>query len=359
MAFQEDTQQERTEPATPRRREEIRNKGQVAKSIEINSTAIIFVSLLFLFFFGRDMMVKGQYDLKVVLENIANIEITADNLQGYLILFFQKSLTILLPILLIMMFVGSVINLAQVGFLFTFDPLLPKWNRVDPFAGLKRIFASKKAAVELIKSIFKILIIGIVTYITVKGDLADYILLMDKDPAHIFSFVAWETFEVSIKIIIIFLIIAFLDYLFQRHDFEESIKMTKQEVKEDLRQMEGDPQIKARIRSIQRDIARRRMMQSVKEADVVITNPTTLAIAIQYDLETMSAPVVIAKGARLIAEKIKNIAREHGIPIVEDKPLAQSLFKAVEVGDEIPEQFFQAVAQILAYVYRLKKKVVV
>lgn len=358
MAGQEATQQERTESATPKRRQEVREKGQVARSLELNSSAVLFASLLLLLFFGNGMMTKGQYYVRVALENIAKIELTVDTLQTYMILVIEKSAWILFPILAGVMVIGMAVNYAQVGFLFSGQPLLPKWSKIDPLNGFKRIFASKRALIELAKNIFKIIIIGVVSYFTVKGDIDNYIPLMDKAPLDIFSFVAWETFELLIKIVIVFLCIAVLDYAFQRYDFEESIKMTKQEVKDEYRQMEGDPHIKARIRAIRREQARQRMMQSVPEADVVITNPTFLAVAIQYDMVTMDAPVVVAKGARLIAERIRALAQENHIPIVQDKPLAQALFKACEPGDQIPEEFFQAIAEILAYVYRLKNKVI-
>ena len=349
-------QQEKTEPATPKRRQDAREKGQVAKSIEINSTAILVTGILFLFFFGGQMMLKGQYYMQILFENVTNIEVDAGNLQGYFALIMEKGAILTLPFMVIILFVGLVVNFGQVGFMITGDPLLPKWSKINPLAGFKRIFASKRSIVELIKNIFKIILISVIAYYTIKGEIENYIPLMDYSPYNIFAFAAWETFEVSMKIVVVFLMIAVFDYAFQKHDFEESIKMTKQEVKDDLKQMEGDPQIKARIRSIQREQARKRMMQEVPEADVVITNPTMLAIAIKYDMVAMDAPVVVAKGARLIAEKIRKIAEEKNIPIVQDKPLARALYKAVEVGDQIPEEFFQAVAEILAYVYKLKNK---
>lgn len=349
-------QQEKTEPATPKRRQEAREKGQVAKSIEVNSTAILVIGLLFLYFYGPQMMMKGQQYMRILFENITAIHVDADNLQGYLGMLFLKSAFIVLPFMLVILVIGLAVNFGQVGFMITGEPLLPKWNKVNPLSGFKRIFASKRSIVELAKNIFKLILISVIAYYTIKGEVENYIPLMDKSPYNIFSFVAWETFEVTMKILMVFLFIAMLDFAFQKYDFEESIKMTKQEVKDDLKQMEGDPQVKARIRSIQREQARKRMMQEVPEADVVITNPTMLAIAVKYDMTTMDAPVVVAKGARLIAEKIRKIAEENGIPIVQDKPLARALFKAVEVGDQIPEEFFHAVAEILAYVYKLKSK---
>ena len=209
---------------------------------------------------------------------------------------------------------------------------------------------------ELAKGIIKIFVVGYIGYSTVKGVIQDYVILMDKDVYNIFAFIADASFTVGLKISIALVILSLFDILFQKYDHEQNIKMTKHEVREELKQMEGDPLVKARVRSIQREMARQRMMGNIPEADVVITNPTKLAIALKYDPKEMSAPTIIAKGARLIAEKIKELAREYNIPVVENKPLAQALYKSCEVGDEVPEQFFQAVAEILAYVYRLKKK---
>ena len=356
MAEQEGNQQERTEPATPKRRQESREKGQVAKSTEVNSSTILLIAMLFLYFIGGSMLVRGQEYMQVVLENVAKITITPANLQGYIILLLGKVGILILPFAFVLMLSGVAINIAQVGFILSADPMQPKWSKINPLSGLKRIFASKKSVVELTKNIFKIVIVMLIAYYTIKKSIANYIPIMDTEISTIFSFVAWEAFEVAMKIILVFIVLAYLDYIFQKYDFEQNIKMTKQEVKDELKQMEGDPQIKARIRSIQRDTARQRMMQSVPEADVVITNPTSLAIAVKYDMATMDAPMVVAKGARLIAEKIRKIAEENDIPIVQDKPLAQALFKVIEPGDQVPEEFFQAVAEILAYVYKLKNK---
>jgi len=352
----EENQQEKTEQATPRRREETRKKGQVAKSIEINSAMIMLITFIFLYFFGGSLIDKFKYYGQVVFENIHLVEITTENLPGYIINVFSLVALFIGPILVVMLLVGLASNFAQVGFYITGEPLIPKWNKINPVAGLKRIFGSKKAVAELIKNILKIIIVVTVAYVSIRKEVADYIPMMDMEPWQIFGIIAWETFVIGIKIFLVLVALSAMDYAFQRWDFEQSIKMTKQEVRDELKQMEGDPLIKARVRSIQREMARQRMMAEVPEADVVVTNPTFLALAIKYDPKIMDAPTMIAKGARLIAEKIRDLAKVHGIPIVENKPLAQALYKAVEVGDEIPEEFFQAVAEILAYVYRLKGK---
>ncbi|MCK4967159.1 flagellar biosynthesis protein FlhB [bacterium] len=352
----EDNQQERTETATPKRREEARKKGQVPKSIEINTAILLFVTFLFLNLYGGYFIDKCLYYGRVMFENIGTIYLSTENISGYVSLVLTKTAILIAPIVSIMVGVGLLINFGQVGVYFTHEPMMPKWNKINPLAGFKRVFASKKALVELVKGITKIVVVGYIGYSTVRGVIQDYVILLDKDVYSIFAFIADASFTVGLKISIALLLLSLFDFMFQRYDHEQNIKMTKHEVREELKQMEGDPLIKARVKSIQREMARQRMMGNVPEADVVITNPTKLAIALKYDPKEMSAPTIVAKGARLIAEKIKKMAREYNIPVVENKPLAQALYKSCEVGDEVPEQLFQAVAEILAYIYRLKKK---
>ena len=356
MAEQEENQQERTEPATPKRREDARKKGTVAKSIEVNSSAIILVSLLFFFFVATYMIEMTKYYSQVVFENIGSVFLNPDNMQAYLQLAAGVFLKIILPFIVTIMAIGLAINYLQVGPLFTFEPLKPKFSKINPITGMKRVLFSRKALVEFIKTIFKIIIVGLIAYYSIKGDIENYVPLMDQSAVQLLAFAGKAAFILGIKITIALIFIAILDYIFQRFEYERSIRMTKQEVKEELKQLEGDPQIKARIRSIQREMARRRMMEEVPEADVVITNPLEVAVALKYTPKEMEAPKVIAKGRKKIAERIREIAIEHDIPIVEDKPLAWTLYKAVNIGDFIPEDLFQAVAGVLAYVYRLKNK---
>ena len=351
----EENQQEKTEQATPKRREEARKKGQVPKSIELNTAIILFGSFLFLYFAGGMLYNRMSYYSQLVFENLTTISLTPDNLSNYTLQAFIAGLKIAAPVILVIMFFGLVSSFSQVGFMFSLEPLIPKWEKISPLSGFKRMF-SRRSFVELLKGILKILIVGFISYFEVKRKIAEYIQLADMEPVSIIQFGGHAAFVLGIKIALVLLVMALFDFIFQRWDHSKKIMMTRQEIKEELKQMEGDPLVKARIRSIQREMARTRMMQEVPKADVVITNPVKLAIALKYNPSEMNAPLVIAKGARKIAEKIKEIAREHGIPVVEDKPLAQALYKVVEVGDEIPEKFFQAVAEILAYVYKLKNK---
>ncbi len=349
-------QEERTEQATPKRREDARKKGQVAKSMEVNSSAILLISLLFFYFGGSYMLDTMSSYSRIIFQNYDSVFLNPDNLQGYIQLAALAFLKIILPFIATIMMVGLVINYMQVGFLFTFEPLKPKFSKINPISGFKRVLFSKKALVELVKGILKISMIGGIAYFSIKGMAEEFVPLMDQSAGQLIIFIGKETLSLGFKIAVALLVLSLLDYIFQRFDFSKSIKMTKQEVKEEFKQMEGDPQIKARIRSIQRDMARRRMMDDIPTADVVITNPTHIAVALKYDPKDMESPAVVAKGREKVAHKIKEIAIEHDIAVVEDKPLAWSLYKSTNVGDSIPEDLFQAVAEILAYVYKLKNK---
>jgi flagellar biosynthetic protein FlhB len=249
---------------------------------------------------------------------------------------------------------GLASNYLQVGFLFSLDSLTPKLSKLDPIKGFSKIF-SKQTLVELLKNIFKVVIVGSVAYFTVKDELNHMIPLMDMEIWAILSYIGSVCFKILLRTSWLLIVLALLDFAFQRWDFQQEAKMAKQEVKDEFKQREGDPLVKSRIRQVQREMARRRMMEAVPKADVVITNPVHLAVALEYNAQ-MLAPRVTAKGARLMAERIKEIARQNQVPLVENKPLAQALFKGAEIGKEIPTVFYKAAAEIMAYVYQLKNK---
>jgi len=267
----------------------------------------------------------------------------------------QTFFKIVFPFMVLLFAGGIVANVIQVGFFMTGQPLAPQISRISPMRGLMRIF-SKRTLEELVKDIIKITIVGFIAYKTVRDALPGAFLLVDQEPGQIFLFATTITTRIAFRVILAFIFIAILDYAFQRWDFEQSIRMTRQEVKEELKQLEGDPMVKARIRSIQRELARARMMEEVPRAEVVVVNPTKIAVALKYDESAMAAPVVCAKGQRLIAKKIRRIAEEAGVPIVENPPLAQALYKSTRVGDPIPIELYKAVAEVLAYVYSLRRQ---
>ncbi len=344
----------RTEPATRKQRDRVRNEGQVARSEELTNSAI-FVAIIINFYFFSNYVFRHLFDIfrwgfsDNLLKNMNQA-----NIYSLLLLVMKEILITLAPWLIIIFSIGLLVNIAQVGWHVTYNPIQPKLSKL--FRGLPRFF-SKESLITLLKSIIKMIIIGWPIYNVLKDEIENILPLMDQPLFDSFSYTANLTYRIFFKVIIIFLPLGILDYLYQKHEFEESIKMTKEEVKDERRQAEGDPEVKSKIKTKQMELAMRRMFKQIPKADVVITNPTHLAIALHYDKTTMDAPKVVAKGAGFVAERIKKIAEEHGVPIIENKPLTRALFKLVEIGDSIPENFYKAVAEVLAYVYKLKNKI--
>ncbi|MBW7886928.1 MAG: flagellar biosynthesis protein FlhB [Bacteroidetes bacterium] len=356
MADEAPDKEERTEPATGKKREDSREKGMVAKSMDLNAIAMLLPGFFVVYLFGSSVYSHINDLFKTIVMVIPTIELTGETVQYYfgkLMIFFAATL---LPILAGFFVIGMISNIAQVGFKFTPQALRLKWNKLNPFAGIKRIMISTHTLVEMLKSIFKATVVGIVAYFIISDLLDRAVMLVDSDASQIGNFLISSTMEIFVKVGIAFVVIGIIDYGYQRFEFEKNLRMTKQEVKEETKMTEGNPEIKGRIKMLQRQIAYRRMMTDVPKADVVVTNPTHFAIALQYDAKKMHAPKVLAKGADLMAQKIKEVAKQHNIPTVEDKPLAQALYKTVDIGEYIPEKLFQAVAQILAYIYRLKTR---
>jgi flagellar biosynthesis protein FlhB len=350
----ESSGQERTEKATPKRRQESRKKGQVAQSREIPSVVILMTALAFFYFGGSWMfgslsqVISGIYGHLDTLRLNAISEVSALSVD-----IFKKVLLILIPFFVPILIAGLAGNIGQIGFEMHSEPMQPKLTKLNPIAGLKKLI-SLKSLVELIKSIIKILFIGGIAFGIVKKESTALPALMQQEVVEILFFIGRVAFKIFFFVCLALIILAFLDYVYQRWQFEEGLKMTKQEVKDERKQSEGDPKIKGRIRRVQLELARRRMMEAVPEADVVITNPVHLAVALKFDAAKMVAPTIVAKGSGHVAERIKEIARNHQVPIVENKPLAQALHKMVEIGEFIPAELYRAVAEVLAYVYRLK-----
>jgi len=351
----EENFQEKTETATPKKRKKTREEGQTARSVEIPSVFVLLTGILFLYFSGY----ISYNHLTDIMRHSFTIESIPDCNIHYVVsllnTFIGRVFLFIIPLFISIFIIALISNFLQVGFVFSHKAITPKLSRLNIIKGFGRLFSSK-SLVEFIKSILKLLIIGIVTYFVVKNEVERIPFLYHHSTWNILLYMCKVSFKIFIWTISIMIIMAVLDYLFQRWQFEEQIKMTKQEVKDESKQAEGDPQVKARIRSLQQQAARRRMMQDVPKADVVVTNPTHLALAIQYDALSMNAPKIIAKGAGAVAERIRKVAQENDIPVVEDKELAQNLYKTVDIGDEIPVNLFKAVAELLAYVYKLKGK---
>jgi len=350
----EESFQEKTEQPTPKKIADARKKGTVAKSREIPSAIILLTALGFFFFSGSWMFSSLSEFMGGIFRDIGSFKIhditTASTLS---ITILKNILSIILPFMLVIVVAGIVANIIQIGFLFSPEAFSPKLSKFNLIKGIKKLF-SLKSLVELVKSLIKITIVGGIAYLTIDAKLKTIPVLMQMDIKDIISFIGMTSSKICLYVSMALIIMAVLDYSYQRYEHNKSLKMTKQEIKDENKQTEGDPQVKARIRSIQIEMSRRRMMESVPEADVIITNPTRLAIALKFDSEKMVAPKMVAKGAGKIAERIREIAGDNHVPIVENKLLAQTLFKICEIGDYIPAQLYQAVAEVLAYVYRLK-----
>ena len=350
----ENTGQEKTEKATGKKRQEARKKGQVAQSKEISSAMILMASLGIFYFGGSWIFWQLSGFITGIYQNIGSLRIAnISDASAFSLDVLYKLMMVLLPVLIPIAIAGLIANILQVGFQMNSEAMMPKFSKLNQLSGMKRI-VSLKSLVELGKSILKIIFIGGIAYWLVKKDMQAYPNLMQQEVGQILVFIAKTALKICFYVCLAMIVLAVVDYVYQHWQHEEDLKMTKQEVKDEQKQMTGDPKVKARIRSVQLEMSRRRMMDSVPEADVVITNPTRLAIALKFDARDMIAPRVLAKGSGHIAQRIRDIAKEHQIPLVEEKPLAQALFKMVEIGDFIPAELYRAVAEVLAYVYRLK-----
>jgi len=351
----ESSGQEKTEDPTSRRLQDARDKGDVTKSIEVPSAAVLLVSLFTLYLTQGVMMRTLMEYTTHYLANADTIRLLPETMlqlteEGMLAMAMACG-----PILVAVFVAALVANYAQVGVIFSTEKITPDFTKLDPISGFARKF-SMQALADLIKSLLKIGLIGYVAFSEAYKALPGFMPLMDQQPYQIMAFGGQVAFKMFLKCALIIALLAIMDYTFQRWQFMKKMKMTKQELKEEAKMTEGDPQVKGRIRAIQMQMARQRMMDEVPKADVVITNPTRLAIALRYESATMEAPLVVAKGAGVIAGRIREIAAENGVPLVENKPLAQALYKTVAINGPIPENLFQAVAEVLAYVFNARKK---
>jgi flagellar biosynthetic protein FlhB len=299
-------------------------------------------------------MVDSLRDITVFFYQNMNTTLGTENIYSYGIFLMGKTFLLLAPVLGVILLVGLLVNYLQVGVIFTLKPLVPTFNKINPVNGFQRLF-SRRSMVEFVKSVLKLLIIGWIAYAGVKAALPLLVPAMDMQGTEALSLVGSLTLSILNKIILVLVVLAVLDYLYQKWDYEDNLRMSKQEIRDEFRQAEGDPMIKARIRQIQREMARRRMFDAVPRADVVVTNPTHVAVALEYK-DGMQAPVVLAKGERVVAERIRDMAIKNGIPIVQNPPLARALLKSCPIGMPISPDLFEAVAEVLAFVYRLNKR---
>ncbi|PSL51206.1 flagellar biosynthetic protein FlhB [Salsuginibacillus halophilus] len=348
--------QEKTEKASPKKRDDTKKKGQVAKSNDVNTSMILLLVFLFMFLYSA---VVGEYMFTMaehVFSEYMRWEITAQTLPAIFQELAVETALVIAPIMLIAVAGGVMGNMVQVGVMFAPEAIKPKFSKLNPIKGLKRIF-SARALVELAKSFTKIILVTVVSFTIIWMHADDLLKLSRKSVTEGFMEVAYVTGLIGVAVAFLLLLLAIPDYVYQKHDHEKQIKMSKQDVKDEHKKSEGDPKIKSKRRQKQQEMATQRMMQEVPKADVVVTNPTHFAVALKYDEANMDAPVITAKGADHVALRIKQRAKRHEVITVEDKPLARGLYEQADIGDEIPEDMFKAVAELLAYVYRLQKNV--
>ena len=350
---------EKTEPATQKKLSDARKEGQVCKSKELDQAAtlvVLFLSLkVFVSFIGSNF-VQLFYDIyNKIPQTVSERDVSSVAIMSYMQHGALASLKLAGPFFAAGVAVAFLINIVQVKWKVSTKPLKPKPDKFNPVNGFKRMF-SKDSLFELVKSIAKIALISIIAYTTLKSHIEEIFLLYHITLNQAIAQIGTLVIDVGFRISIIYCIIGAVDYIYQRHKFNEDMKMTKQEVKDEMKNSEGDPQIKSKQRQRMQEASRRRMMQDVPKADVVITNPTHYAVALKYEADTGTAPVLVAKGADLIAQRIKEIARENHVEIVENKPLARMIYTNVEIGNEIPPELYQAVAEILAAVYRTQNR---
>ena len=354
MAEQEG--QEKTEVPTEKKRRESREEGQVAFSKELSSAALLAGIVLTLVATSPIILDAMRQLMSQIFRDLAQSEeLSIDSIFTLSGEIFYIILPAFAPFVAVIIFVGIFASVLQVGVMITFKAIAPKFNKISPLTGLKRLFSSQSLA-DFLKSMAKLIIVGFVGYLTYIDKITELNGLSVSTPESILIYNFTVVAEVAGKIVLALVVIAIFDYFYQRWHHEQQLMMTKQEVKDETKQTEGDPQLKARIRQIQREMSNARMMQEVPKADAVIVNPTHFSVAILYDRDVMSAPEVIATGADHLALRMRTVARENNVPILERPELARDLYANVEIGDDIPERFYKAIAEILAFVYRLRKR---
>ncbi|HEX3026323.1 MAG TPA: flagellar biosynthesis protein FlhB [Clostridia bacterium] len=345
---------DKSEKATSKKREDERKKGHVHQSKDLVSAISLISLFACLKYMAPGFLNKMISGMTLLFEGMSSVITGPGDINSRLWVVVTVSASVILPFAAIVILVSVVTTLAQTRLLFTPGQLKPSFDRMNPIKGIQRLF-SLNGLMEVFKSLLKITIIGVMIYFEIRPKIGQVLLLFDSDLGRSISWVGEIVLDVGFKVAIAMLVLGVIDYFYQWWSFERQIMMSKQEIKDEFKQSEGSPEIKGRIRRMQRKMAQTRMMQAVPEADVVIRNPTHYAIALKYEEKSGSAPLVIAKGKDYIALKIVEIAIQNNVSVTENRPLAQALFKTVEIGQEIPSEFYKAVAEVLAYIYKLKR----
>lgn len=349
-----DSDMEKTEEPSQRRLDDAREKGNVTHSKELVTVGVFFAGFIFFTFMNEEIQNSMANIMKTFLSFDQFMNLNSKNIGTLFFNILLMVVPILFPLFALIFFMAIAANVGQIGFMMSSEKLTPDLNKLNPIKGFGKIFAFKNVA-EGIKTFIKFAIVGYIGYITLKKEITTIIQLSDASPGYLLSFTIHLGLKIAFRVALIMIFFSGFDYLYQRYEFRKSLMMTKQEMKDEIKEREGNPLIKQRVRSIQMEMARKRMMTEVPTANVVITNPTHFAVAIKYDITKMAAPVVVAKGADIIAQKIKEIAIENSVPIVENPLVARALFKTVKIGRPIPPTLFKAVAEILAYIYKISK----
>lgn len=354
MAEEQDPES-KTEDPTPKRLQEARKRGQVAQSRELGNFLLLLAAALILSGMLPHTVAGLMEAMKNFLSRPEALPADPGGLGQILREAVWAAVKVIAAPVLIMMLVGIMSGPVQFGFLLTPESIIPKFNKISPMAGLKRLF-SRKSLVEFLKNLLKITVVGYAAYVVIRPVVDDLDVYPIVDLAYIPQMVHHYIVRIFTAAVIIIGVLAIVDFLYQRHEFMKQMRMTRQEVRDEFKQSEGDPHIKQRLRKLRMERARKRMMKNVPLADVVITNPTHYAVALQYNPNEMEAPQLVAKGTDLIALRIRDIAQEHEVPIVENPPLARTLFAAYDLEQYIQPEHYQAVAEIISYVFQLKKK---
>ena len=350
-----DDEGDKTEDPTPKRRKEAREKGQVAKSSEITAAAGLLGVMFLLMLLSGVVFHAFENMFKTFMSTLALQPVSEMNIEFVANETVSQFFILTVPVMAVAFVVGIVANVAQVGFLLVGESLKPKFEKINPIEGFKRMF-SRRSLFNLFKSLLKIGIIGTAAFYFLSSRV-DELLAMMTEEAGITAQIMWDIIVwLGLIVALVYLILGFLDFIYERYEMEQQLKMSPREIKDEHKQTEGDPEVRKKIRKEQQDVAQKRSLQDVPEADVVITNPQEVAVALRYNQKEDNAPVLVAKGVERIARQIKDIAREHEVPIIENPPVARMLWRHTEIGEEIPVDLYQTVAEILAMVYRMKRK---
>ncbi len=347
-------QGEKTEEPTAKRREDFRNRGQVAQTKELGTALVLLGTLMVVWLLGEFLFTQLSEIFTLTFSDHIVTATRQSNVMNPFIYAMRKVIFIVAPVAGIMWVISFASSAVQVGFLVNEEAMKFNLERLSPISGFKRVF-SMKSLVEGVKSMAKVSVVVLIAYFILKTELETIPYLVTYNVSQLMGYISVVFIKLTASVTVFMFLLAAGDYLFQKYDLEQEMMMTKQELKEEMKSQEGDPLIKARIKRTQREMAQQRMMEDVPKADVIITNPTHIAVALRYTKE-MAAPTIVAMGGDLIAQKIKEVARENSIPIVENKPLARTMFKTLKIGQAIPRELFKAVAEVLSYVFRLKSK---